>query len=67
VFIWDTKSCQMISKLEMDCHFTCGDIDKEGRFVILGTQKGTIRVLDVTDIEAPRLVMIKKINMERSV
>lgn len=57
----------MISKLEMDCHFTCGDIDKEGRFVILGTQKGTIRVLDVTDIEAPRLVMIKKINMERSV
>jgi hypothetical protein len=57
----------MISKLEMDCQFTCGDIDKEGRYVMLGTKKGTIRVLDVTNVEAPRLVMIKKINLERSV
>jgi len=34
LFIWDSKTSKMISKIEMDCHFTCGDIDIQGRFVI---------------------------------
>jgi len=57
----------MVSKLEMEAHFTCGEVDKQGRFVILGTKKGTIRIIDVTDIHKPRLILIKKINLEKQV
>ena len=57
----------MVSKLEMEAHFTCGEVDKQGNFVILGTKKGTIRIIDVVDIHKPRLILIKKINLEKQV
>ena len=67
IFIWDSKTSKMVSKLESDAHFTCGEVDKEGRFVILGTKRGTIRIIDVVDIRNPRLILIKKINLEKQV
>ena len=65
LFIWDTQNKKMISKLQMDCHVTCGAIDKDGSYVILGTKKGTIRILDISSVTNVRIVMIKKINLKK--
>lgn len=60
--IHDVKTGALVSHLKIDAHITCGVLNSAGNMVILGSEVGCIRIVDITDPSKPRLVLCRKLH-----
>jgi len=61
VLVWNGFEGKIIGQYISESDITCGDISPDGKILVLGTTQSCIKVFDITERLAPRLLQIRRI------
>jgi hypothetical protein len=65
--IHDLNKGTMLSHLKFKAKFTCGTLNSSGNMVILGSDAGCLRIIDIANPQSPRLVLCRKLHNSDSI
>lgn len=60
ITVYDVIRGELLSFMKLDANLSCGTLNSAGNLVILGSENGTIRIVDITDPMKPRMIHCRK-------
>jgi len=66
VMIHDVSSKKEVASVSFNSKFTCAHINPLGNLLFIGSDKGCLRILDISEPKTPRLVYCKKLHATKA-
>jgi WD40 repeat protein len=67
VLIHNMDNGKLVANMKFNAVFTAADIGRMGNILVLATNAGVLRAIDLSDLKSPRLIYCRKLHKSKSI